>query len=680
MNQVLDRSFDSAGSTESKVAIPEFIPASTWQGSKSGYYFGTSVRGTGYHRDISTQHQQSAALTSRHATHNGGTVTEEPHSNGSRKRIRKSVQIDEDQNETRVILSPEELLERAERQQRNSSKSTALLLDLTPKGMRKAVNALKKAIEVNELQRAQHVNEPERYMESEVALYEHIAAWKAIASDPTRLFPIAIEMELVQNLLQLLLHDNVDLAAAVISTLVEWLDPDLLQSKEESESGEEEAALLASVAAVASIVVHEGAEPLVSNLSRLNSNNEEDEVGKGIEDVMTLIENLIEIDSLCALVEKVALVPNEKSLAAHLCKDTKLLSWCFQQVEENGSLRDRALEIISLMAPKEDVYDAVSDWSRLPPYVSSFAEQKEDGKTQDNSATLDGIEILLQTVAAFRKRQPADETEVERLENAGLIVTSALTFSSTNVEAFLSAQGIELVIRCLKERVHAGGIVLPWLDWTGTDHVYKTACEHMIVAGFLKYLLPLLMGNHTPKSFDMVQTKRTKRSWQTNLETTSIRVLYALTRYLTDKSPEDAKARLLAKFATDSAKCDRVVELLLEYDQKARVAEYKFYRSDVEERLRQDYDDSETATGMVEMAALEAKLTGGGDVFHRIGAVAAWLCVGSKRCHERILATLRQHDSGMSLVQAAVSEFVSVLDEALSVSQRAQLQSYLQKL
>ena len=176
---------------------------------------------------------------------------------------------------------------------------------------------------------------------------------------------------------------------------------------------------------------------------------------------------------------------------------------------------------------------------------------------------------------------------------------------------------------------------------------------------------PPFMGRSLPKPFGA--TKKSKKEWAARVETSMINIFYNLTRYLSDSSPEDAKKRLLVKFLEkDCEKCDRLVELLLQYDQKARKAEYKFYRSDAEDRLL-DSDE-------VELAALDAKLRGGGDLFHRLGAICAFCCVGSRKCHEHILDQLTLQNGGIGVVKAAIEEFVSVLDDG---DQKKQLEEYL---
>jgi len=652
-SDALDRIIEDSTDGHSSVAAaasahqPNYIEAATWQGPKSGYYFGTDDRGTGYYRDKQKLH--NAAVNG-----NGGGPP--------RKKAKRSVRIAEDRNQTREIPSAEQLLQEAE------AAAKGKVIELTAKGIRQAATTLSKAVEKNELQRARHADQPDQYMESEVTLYENISALKAIAADPTTLYPTILETELLSTLLQLLMHENADIVAAVVAVLLEWLDSSLVE--------DDEGNIISPVVAIAAAFLRDGTELLIANLGRLQkeaSEGADDDVGKGTEDVLSLMENLLEMDLAVAASTELQLVPDGVSVAAKFCQETTIVSWLFQQIEADAILRDRSLEILSLLAPREDVYKALPDWSQLPLCSSTFddedGEKKKPAKDTDDAKTMDGIEILLQTVAAYRKKQPSDETQVESLENACMVLDSTLTYSPANVKAFLNAQGIELAIRCLKERVHAGGVALKWLDFVGTDPVHRTACEHVVNAGALKYLFPLFLGKSVPKPAPIAATsKKAKKEWVHAVENTAIRILYTLTRHLRDDSPNEAKQRLLAKFIDDE-KCDRLVELCLEYDQKARTAEYKFFRSDVEENLQ----DEEA----IQLAALDAKLAGGGDIFHRLGAIAAFCCSGSKRCHERVLSQLHLQQSGIGLIRAALEEFVSVLGDS---EQKTQLQGYLEQV
>lgn len=615
----------------------DFIPSPFWAGSKPGYYFGTGSKGTGYYLD-----------------------TDEPPT----KKPRKGVKIDEDRNETRVIVSSAELLQQAEEQARE-----AKVVDLSPKGVKVASASLQKAIQMNEIQRAKYSDDPSQYMESEIALYENIAMLKSFAAEPAKLYSSLMEYDVVSTLLQLLLHENPDVVTTVVSVLLEWLDSSLLVD-------EEEGTLVPQVVAIAACVIRDGAEYLVGNLSHLDRNGGEDQVGRGVEDILSLLENLMEMDLLVqqSADDSYMLVPTGVSVAATLCRETLFVSWLFQQINESTSLKDRALELLALLSPREDVYSILSDWSKIKPFSSTIIEEESDNRKGSNDAAapvaeIDAIELLLQEIAVFRKKQPESDQEVESLENVCIILASTIAYSDRNLQAFLDRQGVELVVRCLKEKVHAGGASLKLLDFNGPTDVHKAACEQLVAAGGLKFLFPLFMGHNLPQMAPVAAaSKKAKRDWNIKIGEWTIRVLYALSRHLDDNSPHESKQRLLAKFL-ENERCDRLVEKLIFYDQEVRLAEYKYFRSDIEESI-----DDEIA---VQLGALEAKLNGGGDLWHRLAAIAAFCCTGSKRCHERILSQLQAKDMGIGLIRDALDEFISVLEQS---EQTSRLSSYLEHL
>jgi beta-catenin-like protein 1 len=716
----------SASASASGAFGIDFIPARTWEGSKPGYYFGTNQQGTGYYRDSKQQ---------------------PPHENGvdsttSKKRKGRSVQIDEDRNEMVFVPSNTEnkkqlsLLEQAEQQSSSlPSDKKKIVMELTAKGLRSATNALVKVVQQNALQRAQYApQEPQQYMESELALYEHITSLSAIAANVHLYQHLVVTVPVVDRedndngassssssssssslllstLLQLLgEHDNADVCASIISLFLEWIDPALLSDDNNDDDEDCSVVLLPILAQLTNTILVQAWDTIVSNLGRFQRQQQEDRNGdeeeedqtlKGIDNILLLMENILELDLIVP--EGVMNMNNKnnntkQSAAAFMVQETTIVSWLLEQLRDNdgddddsNELPGRCLELLAFLTQREDVHTVLPDWSELPPYQSAFSSssrtvEQDDGGTDNKKRSkriIQGMELLLQAIGRYRKKQPTSERQLEYLENAAMVLSSCLTYSPHNVTAFLQGQGIELVMRCLKERVHAGGCCLKLLDYFGSDVVHKSACEHVIVdASGLKYILPLFMGTRLPKAAVLSsessssKAKKDKREWIHLIETQTIRILYAMTRHLDDSSPQDAKARLVAKFVEDSDKCDRLVELLLSYDQKALKAEYLFYRSDVEDQVI-DQDGGDTQEETVQLAALDAKLKGGGEVFHRLGAIAAFLCVHSKRCHERIVSQLQLQQSGLSVIKAALEEFISVLG---SGEQKDQLQSYVDHL
>ena len=366
------------------------------------------------------------------------------------------------------------------------------------------------------------------------------------------------------------------------------------------------------------------------------------------------MENILELDTLLAP----GGILETDSVQTVMVRDSMIVSWFFTTIEnarqkesETSSVRGRSFELLALLAQSIDVYTVLPDWSTLPSISNVNNESELDSKKRIN-----GIESLLQSIAIYRKEQPKTDDEIEILENSCIILSSCISFSASNLEAFLDGQGIELVVRCLNEKMHAGGSSLKLLDFFGVDKVYKKAAEKLVAAGGLKYLFPIFVGRRFPKpAIQASRGVKAKRKWLAELKAQTIRIFYALTIHLDTKSPEEAMSRFVAKFVDDDLKyCDRLVELLLEYDDRARKAEYQFFRSDVEESL----DDEEVA-----LAAFDAKLAGGGDIYFRVAAVTAFICANSKRCHERILLQLKMQQSGISLVKNALNEFSSSLND-----------------
>eukprot|EP00934_Nitzschia_sp_Nitz4_P001963 Nitzschia sp. Nitz4//scaffold92_size79448//12011//13918//NITZ4_005383-RA/size79448-processed-gene-0.52-mRNA-1//1//CDS//3329560162//1963//frame0 len=616
-----------------------FIASSTWQGSKKGYYFGTADKGTGYYLDPMATTPSVDATT----TDNTDVPTKK----------KRKVMIQEDNNEMRIVP----LLEQAEKQA-----AQTVVMELTPKGLASASNALEKLVQKNAMQRAQFADEPQKYMNSELALHDQLRALSAVSAN-TQLYPALLEHPtLLTTLHQLLGHENYDVVSVVLSLYVEWLDTSLLQ---------EDPDLLTTLGTLASRIL-EAWETIATHVERYFQENKnasslaemtQDPSLRGLENSYALMEALLELDTLMPT----GLVGGDDSAAVYMVRDTKILSWMISTVEESmdsklaassESPHVRCMELLAFLAQREDVYQAFPDWSKLPSIPSSATSEEDSSST-----ALDGLETLLQVVGGFRKKQPADEDQVEYLENTCTTLSSCITFSVDNLAAFLKCQGIELVLRCLKERVHSGAATLQLLDFAGDTPTHKQACEHLVQIGGLKFLFPLWLAQRIPEPRSAPSAKA-KKQWLERIQTQIIRIFYALSRHLDSKSPDDAQARFLTKFIQDDAKSDQLVRLLLIFDDKVRKAEYNYY-----------YQSEEDETS--ELGALDAKLRGGGALFHRVGALTAFCAVHSKRCHARIVEQLEAKESGISLIKAAVEEFQSLLGEG---AQRAQLQDYLDQL
>ena len=640
MDSTIDRLISTATAPSSSTGADAFIPSPTWTGPRPGYYFGTSTQGTGYHLDAtggsgggSANGDGPARKRARlESTDNNEDNPQEEHGGG------KTVRFGTDSTHSipsrhQKQKTGEELLAEAEAalaaDQSSSTFGSASTITLTPTGIRQACANLTKCATQNEMDRAQHPDDPAQFMESEVMLNSAIESLKDVAA-AVHLYPTLVETnggEVVTNLVGLLGHENGDVSASVLGVLGEWTDPDLLLTASGGGEGEEAVdtttnALHIGSLANAFLSTSGMLDLLVGNLGRYEEEVEEERAG--IEQALTVVENCLDLDRAGALrlawqeAKKSSENGGDKSddeegvggdngaangkkayqsAVRMILQSTTFLTYLVQRASDgsssDSSIRLHASELLSSILQHDDARLYAANISQLPPFRSVFEEDDDGGDTSgkkepssdDAAAKLDGMECLLQSIAPYRKRDPQTAEEVEILENIYDALAASLQ-NSANVQAFLDGQGVELMLRCIRNGGHGGygackilyfacsGSSLPSEDETS----YKRACEILVEAGGLKQIFPLFMGrssaipNPAPCSDagrglalarkksengddnDKKQKKRKKKAdaarkeWLREVEGNSIRILYELTRHLDDASPNESKNRLLAKF------------------------------------------------------------------------------------------------------------------------------------
>ena len=89
-----------------RIVLGSFIPSDKWEGSKEGYYFRRDDQGVGYYKDATAPSDQKTTKRPR-------------------------VQIAEEANQTRVILTADQLLQQAEDRAQNTR-----VVDLTVAGVK----------------------------------------------------------------------------------------------------------------------------------------------------------------------------------------------------------------------------------------------------------------------------------------------------------------------------------------------------------------------------------------------------------------------------------------------------------------------------------------------------------------------------------------------------------------
>lgn len=441
-------------------------------------------------------------------------------------------------------------------------------------------------------------------MMNELALNDEIVSFQNAAVDVS-CYESVVECGVMGTFLTLLSHENSDVAISVIDVLVELLDTMLLQEdgkKGEGGASSDPVERARCIGILANAFVDGGGlELITSNLGRFDETVEED--AKGIEDSLTLVESLLDLDRSGILQRASGKEKPLPSVVSCICNQTTFVAWLFGRIDKKESDADHAATANATISPavlklhSSEVLSSIlqhEDYSMqrcgralavLPKYASAFEDSDENPAAKSNSEgnnVLDGMEILLLSIAAYRKTDPQIEVECEFLENVFDSLAASL-MREDNVADFVEKEGIELMLRCVREKVHSGGGALKVLNFAlsgagnGSNDAYKKACETFVHVGGLKILFPLYMARKSAipcpatcseggsnlakkgmtKENGGAVSKRAKRAaharkkWLAEVEHNAIYIMYALTRYIGKDSQYDAHARLLVKFVED---------------------------------------------------------------------------------------------------------------------------------
>lgn len=254
-------------------------------------------------------------------------------------------------------------------------------------GLKKLILLFEKRNLKNQEMRMKFPDNPEKFMESEIDLHGVIQELKTLATVPD-LYPVLVELHAVPSLLELLSHPNTDISVAVVDLLQELTDVDILH---ESVEGAE--------TLIESLRKQQICSLLVQNLERLNETVKEE--ADGVHDSLAIIENLTEMrEEVC-------------SEAA----EQGILAWILKRLKQKMPFDANKLycsEILSILI-----------------------QTNNDNRLM--LGTLDGIDVLLQQLAVYKRHDPSSSEEQEFMENLFNCMCSAL-MAKENRERFLKGK------------------------------------------------------------------------------------------------------------------------------------------------------------------------------------------------------------------------------------------------
>ncbi|KAL8986315.1 MAG: hypothetical protein Q9205_000201 [Flavoplaca limonia] len=459
--------------------------------------------------------------------------------------------------------------------------------------LRKVALNFERRISRNSELRAKFEDDPQKFMGSEADLDADVKAL-SILSDHPDLYGDFAKLGCVASLVSLLAHENTDIAIDAIEIIKELTDEDV-----EAEQAQWD--LLVDAMLDADLL-----NLLYGNVQRLEEANESDRAG--LYHVLAVLENL----------------SSRTAVAESLGQNTSFIPWLLKRVQQ-----------------KEPVV------SQNKQYSAELLAILLQSSSQNRSLFLglDGIDILLQVLSFYRKRDPMKGTEEEEyMENVFDSVTCCLDDTDGKIK-FLEAEGIELCLIMLREGKMSKPRALRLLDHALGGLEGGPCCQKLVEAAGLKAIFTAFMKK--------VHDSRTTEHL--------LGILASMLRSLPSNSAE--RIRLLAKFVEkDYEKLDRTMKIRREYAAKVAAVDQDIQRE--KSRLSTQEQDERGDEW------LSRRMDAGLYALRTADVVLGWLVAEDEGAKRRIQGLLADRDQSLDVVRATLQEQLRESDTDVDDSDR----------
>ncbi|XP_016932201.4 beta-catenin-like protein 1 [Drosophila suzukii] len=477
---------------------------------------------------------------------------------------------------------------------------------LDEQSLKKLILVFEKRNLKNQEMRIKFADSPEKFMDSEVELHTVIQELKGVATVPD-LYPLLVELHGLHSLLELLSHQNTDIAVAVVDLLQEVTDVDILGESQEGAESLIEALRKEQICAL-----------LVQNLERLNEQVKEE--ADGVHNTLAIVENLTEIDS--EFVKEAA--------------EQGLLAWLLKRLRGKSPFDPNKLycsEILSILIQTEN----------------------------DNRlllGSLDGVDVLLQQLAVYKRHDPASNEEQEYMQNLFNCLCSAL-MARENRDRFLSGEGLQLMNLMLREKKMSRNGSLKVLDHAMAGQDGRDNCNKFVEILGLRTIFPLFMK--TPKR----NKQRLISADEHEEHVTS--VIASMLR----NCKGTHRQRMLAKFTeNDHEKVDRLLELHLKYLAKVEAIDKEIDQQAKDPSID---EDEEAENNYIK------RLTGGLFTLQRIDYILLEVSATGDTVKQRVLQILNLRGASMKTIRSIMREYAGNLGDG-DTDWREQEQSHILSL
>ncbi|XP_060597583.1 beta-catenin-like protein 1 [Ruditapes philippinarum] len=477
--------------------------------------------------------------------------------------------------------------------------------------LKKLVLKFEKSVYKNQEMRIKFPDMPEKFMESEVELNDVIQEMHVIATAP-ELYHILVDLNTVQSMLQLLTHENTDISIATVDLMQELTDVDTLNESDEG-----------AAALIGALVEGQVVALLVQNLERLDENVKEE--ADGVHNTLAVIENMAEFrPEMCAEAAQQG-----------------LLQWLLKRIRSKmpfDANKLYATEILAILLQNSD----------------------------DNRQILgdiDGIDVILQQLAWYKRHDPTSKEEIEMMENIFNCLCSCL-MSPINRGRFLKGEGLQLMNLMLREKKMSRNCGIKVLNHAMTGVEGTDNCQKFVDILGLRTIFPLFMK--TPKQGKAGPPPE-------ELEEHISSIIGSMLR----NCQSTQRQRLFNKFIeNDHEKVERLLELHFKYLDKVRHVDNQIERE--KSRLKylgQDVDED------LEDSFYLRRLDAGLFTLQLIDYIMLEICVtGPSSIKSRVLQILNMRGGSVKSIRNIMREYAGNIGDAKDPDTREEEQNHILQL
>lgn len=449
--------------------------------------------------------------------------------------------------------------------------------------LRKLGLNFEKKISKNAELRAKFEGDPQKFMGSEADLDADIKALSILTEHP-ELYGEFAKLGCVASLVGLLAHENTDIAIDAVEIISELTDEDVEAEQEQWNE------------IVDAMVEADLLDLLVSNFARFNESNESDR--SGVYHALSVLENMA----------------SRTSLAEKIGQDTTVLKWLLGRIPKRESPvsqnKQYSAEVLAILLQSSPI-------------------------NRRKLCELDGVDLLLQILAAYRKRDPLKGTEEEEFVENIFDSLTCVVDEPEGKQKFVEAEGVELCLIMIKEGKMSKSRALRLIDHALGGQSGAEVCEKLVEAAGLKVVFGMFMKKQDGQTTEHL-----------------LGIFSSLLRLLPANSA--GRIRTLAKFVEkEYEKLGKLVKLRRDYAARLDAVD-KEIRA---EQVKMDVEERE------EMADewLGRRLDAGLFCLQTIDVVLAWLVAEDDGAKKKIESLLADRDDSLAVVKATIQGKLSLV-------------------